>query len=487
MSNEPNNTISKSARGNTAMFRVELSRPVSLALSDGVLAPGLSLFDYGCGRGTDVARLQGEGFNASGWDPVHAPSTPPCTADVVNLGYVVNVIEDSAERASVLRSAWGLTREVLIVSARLDWDVSPTRTLPCGDGVLTAKGTFQKFFTQEELRDWIKAVLDADAVAAGPGIFYVFRSDARRESFLARPTHGSRRSIRIPPGEAFERNRSILEPLLNFLVERGRLPARNELPEIIVLEEQFGSIGRAMALLGRALPERPWEATGTLRQRDLLVYLALGGLRRRLPLRALSPDLQLDIRAFFGSYRAAAELGQELLFSAGDQRAVAEECSSSNIGKQTPDSLYVHISAVSQLSLLLRVFEGCARTLLGDVPGATLVKLRKDKPKLSYLCYPDFDATAHPALAETFTVDLGRLHTDHYDYRERTNPPVLHRKECFVDQGYPGRDQFVTLTRDEERAGLLSDASTIGTRDGWSSRLRAAGYELSGHQLKRIP
>jgi hypothetical protein len=41
---------------------------------------------------------------------------------VVNLGYVINVIEEAAERADVLREAWALTRKVLIVSARLTVD-----------------------------------------------------------------------------------------------------------------------------------------------------------------------------------------------------------------------------------------------------------------------------------------------------------------------------------------------------------------------------
>ena len=58
----------------------------------------------------------------SGWDPVHEPDTDRQPADVVNLGYVVNVIEDREERAKTLRSAWTLATGVLIVSARLDWE-----------------------------------------------------------------------------------------------------------------------------------------------------------------------------------------------------------------------------------------------------------------------------------------------------------------------------------------------------------------------------
>ena len=64
-----------------------------------------------------------------------------------------------------------------------------------------------------------------------------------------------------------------------------------------------------------------------------------------------------------------------------------------------------------------------------------------------------------------------------------TNPPVLHRKELFVDPEYPGREKFAKLTGKEEGAGLLDDPSGIGTRDGWDSRLRDRGYRILGHRL----
>jgi len=52
---------------------------------------------YGCGLGADIRGLRELGFDAYGWDPVHAPDGPQADADVVNLGYVLNVIEDPAE------------------------------------------------------------------------------------------------------------------------------------------------------------------------------------------------------------------------------------------------------------------------------------------------------------------------------------------------------------------------------------------------------
>lgn len=469
------------------MFRTELSRPLALALADAALLPGDSLFDYGSGRGTDVMRLVDLGIDAIGWDPAHAPNVSKRASDVVNLSYVVNVIEHENERAAVLQDAWRLTRRLLIVAARLDWDINEGQAVPCGDGVITARRTFQKFFDQDELRQWIESTLKVEADAAGPGIFYVFRTEEARELHLARAVRRVRAPrTEQPPLVTLEQNRELLEPLLAFLTEHGRAPDADELPAAVAIIDRFGSVARAIRLLGKAIETKPWEATALARQRDLLVYLALGTFRRRPPLKALPSDVQSDIRAFFGSYAEGAKLGRELLYAIGQQPAINEEVALATVGKLTPDSLYVHVTAVSDLPVLLRVYEGCARTLLGDIPHATLVKLRRDKPKVSYLCYPTFDAEAHPPLTETFVVDLRRQRTNHHEYTGRENPPVLHRKECFVATDYPLRPLFASLTSAEAAAGLLADAAGIGTRKAWQARLAALKCVIDGHHLRSV-
>ena len=85
-------------RHRTAIARPGLSRPVRLAQLLGLLTPERTFFDYGCGRGLDLKRLRESGYEVAGWDPAFAPGAPKVSADVVNLGYVVNVIEDENER-----------------------------------------------------------------------------------------------------------------------------------------------------------------------------------------------------------------------------------------------------------------------------------------------------------------------------------------------------------------------------------------------------
>ncbi len=170
-------------RHRTALGRGTLSRPLTLALEDGLLAER-TVFDYGCGRGDDLARLRRLGHQADGWDPVYRPQSERKPAELVNLGYVVNVIEDPLERAATLYFAWDLASDILVVSARMHWEAKTLRTrADHGDGVLTAHRTFQKFYDQDELRTWISTTLQVDPVAAAPGVFYAFKQRQRPTPF----------------------------------------------------------------------------------------------------------------------------------------------------------------------------------------------------------------------------------------------------------------------------------------------------------------
>ena len=468
----------------TAIRRTSLSRPAALALQDDVIRKDRTFFDYGCGRGGDLLRLHRLGIPVSGWDPAFFPDEERTPADVVNLGYVVNVVEDPHERAVVLAAAWALARQVLVVSARLDWEATDAAVDFQGDGIVTGRRTFQKFFTQEELRTWIERVLGRRPVAAAPGIFYVFRDEADEQSFAIARVSRRRRAPGIDEcRELVADHADLLDPLVAFFTERGRLPTPGELPTAPQLMGAFGSIARAFSLLRRATGTERWDALRAHGHDDLLVYLALAAFPKRPRLGALPEALRLDIRAFFGSYKSGCAAADALLFSAGDQDAVDRACRRAPVGKLLPDALYVHHTAVAQLPPVLRVYEGCARQLAGAVDGLTLVKLSRRRPRVSYLVYDDFDRVAHPALQSSILADLKGLRLHFRDYTRSANPPVLHRKERFVAADYPARTRFARLTAREERLGLLDATTTIGTRDGWLAALAAHGVTVRGHRV----
>ena len=107
------------ARHRTALSRYGFSAPVQSLARNGLLDGSLSLFDYGCGRGDDLRGLRENGIDARGWDPYFAPDEPVVGADIVNLGFVINVIEDFRERLEALTRAWSLARGLLVVSVML--------------------------------------------------------------------------------------------------------------------------------------------------------------------------------------------------------------------------------------------------------------------------------------------------------------------------------------------------------------------------------
>jgi hypothetical protein len=139
------------ARHRTAIKRYDLSKPVKLLLERGLLQKQDSVLDYGCGHGMDIEALASLGYRASGWDPAFRPNGAKADAEVVNLGYVLNVIENPQERIAVLRDAFRLTRRLLIVSTMVSGQETDSHTRPFGDGFLTKSNTFQKFYAPGEL------------------------------------------------------------------------------------------------------------------------------------------------------------------------------------------------------------------------------------------------------------------------------------------------------------------------------------------------
>jgi len=469
-------------RHKTALGRSLLSRPVARAIEDGLITNETTVLDYGCGRGGDVERLTRQGIKCVGYDPVYRPEPVTGPADVTNLGYVINVIEDARERAEVLRRAWTLSEQLLVVSARLENEAKDVQGVQHGDGVITSTGTFQKFFTQATLRTFIESTLERGVTAAAPGIFYIFRSELEEQRFLLRRVRRT-----LPPRSTvlLAENEALMTPLIAFFEERGRLPRGAELTEFAPLEAELGSVRNAFSVIRRVTGDERWDRVRMARSDDLLVYMALSRFGRRPRIGALPNDLQHDIKDFFGSYKAGCAQADRVLFGIADHDRVKEALQSAPVGKLTRDALYVHVSAVERLVPVLRVLDGCARAVLGTIDEATLIKFRRDRPVLSYLAYPAFDSDPHPALASAYSVDLQSLHSDYRDYGSLANPPILHRKELFVADDYPARERFMRLTRAEVRAGLYSEPERIGTRLGWQEALARQGVRLQGHRLVR--
>ncbi|MBD2339160.1 DNA phosphorothioation-associated putative methyltransferase [Calothrix sp. FACHB-156] len=474
-------------RHRAAIARTDISRPVRLAIEWSILNQDTTFFDYGCGYGGDIQRVANLGYTSAGWDPYYYPDEQITAADVVNLGYVLNVIEDTKERRESLIKAWELTRKVLIVAAQVLINAPSKTQIAYSDGIVTRRNTFQKYYEQEELKSYIDEVLNVDAVPVALGVYFVFRDEAEKESFKAIRffSRTSTPRVRIP-SKRFEDYQELLAPLMAFFTQRGRLPVKGELSNEQELLSEFGNFRRAFSVVLQATDEAEWDAIAYRRSLDIQVYLALTHFEQRPSWQKIAPEIRHDIKAFFGNYEEACGVADQKLFSLGQPRVVQTACEKSKIGKHTRGALYVHVSALAELDALLRIYEGCASRTIGRVDGATLIKFCTDKPQICYLFYPEFDTDPHPALKASIIIDFLTLRISHRDYETRTNPPILHRKETFVTPNYPLYEEFAKLTQQEQQLGLLQQKSEIGTREGWEKCLAAHKVEIRGHEVYQV-
>jgi hypothetical protein len=258
----------QTARQLTALVRYNFSAPVQTLARYGFLDGRFSLFDYGCGRGDDVRGLSENGLTTAGWDLYYAPDQPIHSADIVNLGFVVNVIENVDERLEALTSAWSLAERLLVVSVMLANQNDP-RGQCFRDGVLTQRGTFQKYYTQAEFKVFLETALDEQPIPVAPGVFYLFRDRDAEQRFLV-DRYRSRRNLphglstpqrerpkrehleRLPRDRGAERYaeyRESLERLWEQCLTLGRWPDPAELEDPTPLIAGFGTIAKALRFM----------------------------------------------------------------------------------------------------------------------------------------------------------------------------------------------------------------------------------------------
>jgi len=474
----------KIERHKAAIVRQQLSRPVRVALEAELFTSDTTFFDYGCGHGGDVQRIAEKGYESRGWDPYYHPDAPLVEADIVNLGYVINVIEDTAERREALLKAWELNRRVLIVSAQVLINDSANRQVAYGDGVITRRNTFQKYYEQEELKSYIDQILEVDAVAIGLGIYLVFRDQTEAETFRASRFRSHAATPRLQKRvRRFEDYQVLLTPLMDFMTERGRLPAKGELPEEPQIKAELGGLRRAFKVILQATNQEDWNAIAQQRTEELKLYLATALLTHRPKLKDFSDTVREDIKGLFGTFKHACAEAEAMLFSLGDQAVIEEKIRNSKIGLKLNKSLLVHLSCLEELDPLLRLYEACASRTIGRLEEVTVVQFYVGKPKIAYLSYPEFDSDPHPALKAKMEVNLSELKVNYTEYHQ-DNPPILHEKEKLVSSDYPLYEKFARLTKQERDWGLLDDFKAIRDRRGWLKRLEENGAELKGYQLR---
>ncbi|GKT09170.1 DNA phosphorothioation-associated putative methyltransferase [Desulforhabdus sp. TSK] len=455
-------------RHKTAIVRYKFSRPIQTLLEYGFLTEAASLLDYGCGQGDDVNRLQQMGFNVSAWDPVYYPNGFKESVDIVNLGFVLNVIEDPVERMEVLHEAYKLSSKLLVVSTLIASSSTAQLGRPYKDGILTSRNTFQKYFHQDELERYVEDVLDTSAVAVGLGIFYVFRSPSDQQQFLSNRTKRTinwvelsqrirpvrEKSPRLRRPGIYERNPELLDSFWARMLELGRVPTKDEFDRYDDLRKEVGSTNKAKNLFMQRFGEETLSKAFELRRNDLQVYLALSNFRKQVPFKHLPDELRIDIKTFLGGYKAALEESQALLFSAGNPEVITRLCDDTSFGFLDHQALFIQRSLIQELHPILRIYVGCAEVLYGDLKDVDIVKIHKRSGKVSLLKYDDFEGKVFPELQERIKVNLRRQAIEVFDHRSTERQEVLYFKERYVSKDHPERQRWEEFSNWLKNLGL---------------------------------
>lgn len=510
-------------RHRTALARHGLSTPMQALWRHGFLDGRHTVFDYGCGRGDDLRTLTERGLDAHGWDPHFAAEGPLLEADIVNVGFVLNVIEDVGERDQALRRAWSLTRRLLVVGVLLSGRSAYERCRLFRDGVLTSRGTFQKHYTPAELRAYLDAMLARESVAVAPGIAFVFRHDADEQAFLVGRT-SSRRStaapssarrppraprvprepqapreprtprepraprVRVRAPTKWDIHAGLVEAFWDKCVELGRAPESDEFEQLDDLRERLGGANVVLRHLLKTRDANSFDAAVEERRGGLLVFLALNLFERRRSFGGLPAAIRRDIKTMFGSYQAAQAEAQTLLFSAGEPTVIAAACAEAatrGLGFLDGDrSLHLHTSMARALPSVLRVYVGCAARLYGDVEAADLVKIHAQSGKLSLLSYDDFEGKAVPNLVERVKINLRSQHLDFFEYGTPQNPSrPLYLKSRYLSRTFPGYEEQVEFDRTLLETNLFDLSGHGPSRKQFEEGLARAGLIVDGAQL----
>jgi hypothetical protein len=432
----------------TALSRTNLSAPMQCLARYGFLNGDNTLFDYGCGKGDDLRNLRDNNISANGWDPHYSPESEKLAADLVNLGFVINVIENFVERETALKNAYSLANKLLVVSAML-LNQNAYNGEKLNDGVRTQRNTFQKYYSQPELKEFLDDTLNNSAIAVAPGIFFVFKDADAEQDFLLNRQKRRAKPLRIAAPR--------------FTSNSKKAKSEEELREL--------------------------ETAYKNRLDDLLTYFALQLFAKRKPYRHLNNELQRACKLFFGDYKTAQFAAQEQLFKIGDSEAIAAACkNTAENGAGYLDgenALYIHSELIETLPPILRIYVGCAAILYGDISQTDLIKIHSQSGKVTLLKYDNFENSPLPKLVERVKINLRAQDFQLFQYSEEYLANYLYLKSRYINEEFPNYAE--QLTFDEQLEALnLFDLSGYGDKPAiFGTKLKSARWEINGFQLQR--
>ena len=353
----------------------------------------------------------------------------------MNLGFVLNVIEDPDERRETLKAAFALARKVLIVSVMLGYQSKREQFAAYEDRIRTQRNTFQRYYVQDEFRSYVEKTLGANAIPIAAGICLVQGRHGRAAVPLARQQ--VRREWRLlrrePDSEAvaslIEEHREQIDTYWLRALELGRPAAPEECPEAQSLIRLVGSWRRVHEWVGRFFSPDEYEAAAIGRQKDLLVYFASAtsagdGRTANFPTGSSGMCSSSSATSPRRGMRGSGPCSRQ--GTVPDWKKPPSSATTSLArGSERGPRLDVPPVGSWRVLPLIRIYVGCALQLFGDAGSVDLIKAHLQSGKVTFLVYDDFEGADTPKLIERIKVDLPRLRVDFFDYVGEYEPQPL--------------------------------------------------------------
>lgn len=452
--NESEDNTLEVFRHRTALKRKKLSSCMGALVDSSLITKTSEIFDYGCGRGDDIAILGQNKFEkVSGWDPYFAKDNAiPKKSEFVSLSFVLNVIEDTDERHSVFKKAFQIASKALVFSVMLEHQNTLQFAYPFNDGYLTSINTFQKYYSASEIEDLVKEQLNATAIKLGPGIYIVFKEKSLEQEYLFKRQLGllveTKSAVNDDAGDSFAE--ALVNKMVKAILSFGRVPKLEELKakfqdEISKAKVSYNRLSRlALSQISISDLRHVREAFSA----EILIFLAINRFDGRMKYQDLPEKFQIDVRAHFRSLKNANEEAERLLFSLSDTDGLisaALDAERAGNGHLIGTKFRCHSKQCENLPKNLRLFYKIGERLHRSIMDNDIIQLHLETKKMAFLIVNEFENSALPRIHSREIVNFATQNTAIVHHQEKEQVRILYLKSALMaaeDKNYEKQRVF---------------------------------------------
>lgn len=455
-------------RHRTALKRKKLSSCMGALIDSSLVNKQSQIFDYGCGKGDDVAILKFSEFeNVSGWDPHFAKDNHiPTVSEFVNLSFVLNVIENIDERNETLKNAFEITSKALVFSVMLTHQNTLQYARPYLDGFISSINTFQKFYTPAEIEELVETVLGEKSIKMGAGIYIVFKDKELEQEYLFKKQLGLLSEIKSPPKEEVVERYSVelVDRFVAAILQFGRIPKFAELPTDLIrsIQKTKVSINRLARL---ALSQVSVSELSQLQDHlssEILIFLAVNRFDGRVKYGDLPARMQNDVKAHFGSIKSASEEAEKLLFSLSDIDLLSKaaiESEQAGKGYLVDEKFRFHSEQADDLPVPLKLFLKIGERLHRSIQEDEVIQLHLESKKVSFLRVDDFAYSPLPRIHSREIINFLNLDVANVLHAEQKQVRILYNKSHLMSKKHK---MFTTQKTFDENVQRIISSSFEG-------------------------